>query len=218
MTQRVVVLANGEIDDYAILRARLAEWDDLQTIAADGGSRHAARLDLRIDTVVGDLDSLDPELRASLDAAGARLEVHSTHKDETDLELALIDATQRGAEQIIVLGALGGRLDMTLANVLLLLHPELAATHIELWNGSQTAWLIRPPGDNIAGAPGDTLSLIPLTGDAEGVITQGLEYPLNDERLAFGKARGISNVFTAGRVHVSLRSGILMVVHTPGRA
>jgi thiamine pyrophosphokinase len=218
MTQRAIVLANGKIDDAITLRARLSGWVGAQVIAADGGSQHAAMLGLHLDAVVGDLDSLDPSLRAALDAAGARLEIRSAHKDETDLELALLDATEHGAEHIVVLGALGGRLDMTLANLLLLLHPQLTGVRIELWNGSQTAWLIRPPGGDVIGGPDDTLSLIPLLGDAEGITTQGLAYPLSEGTLEIGKARGISNIFTQSRAHVALRTGMLMAVHTPGRA
>lgn len=218
MPQRAIVLANGKIDDTAALRARLAGWVGAQVIAADGGSRYAAALDLHLDAVVGDLDSLDPGLRAALDAAGARLETRPAHKDETDLELALLDAARQGAEHIVVLGALGGRLDMTLANLLLLLHPQLAGIRIDLWNGNQTAWLIRPPGADLIGAPDDTLSLIPLLNDADGITTQGLAYSLNDGTLEIGKARGISNVFTQSRAHVALRSGVLMAIHTPGRA
>jgi len=218
MTPRAIVLANGKIDDTATLRARLAGWVGAQVVAADGGSRHAAVLDLHLDAVVGDLDSLDAGLRAALDAAGARLEIRPANKDETDLELALLDATRHGAEHIVVLGALGGRLDMTLANLLLLIHPQLTGARIELWNDNQTAWLIRPPGDDLIGMPGDTLSLIPLLGNANGVTTEGLEYPLNNETLEIGKARGISNVFIQSRGRIALRSGVLIAVHTPGRA
>jgi thiamine pyrophosphokinase len=218
MTQRAIVLTNGKIDDPATLRIRLAGWGNALVIAADGGSGHAELLGLHLDAIIGDLDSLDPGPRAALSAAGTRLEVHPEHKNETDLELALLDAVQHGAEYIVVLGTLGGRLDMMLANLLLLLHPQLAGVHIEVWNGHQTAWLIRPPGDDLFGAPGDTLSLIPLLGNAEGTTTQGLEYPLHNETLEIGKARGISNVFTQDRAHVSLRSGVLMAVHIPGKA
>jgi len=218
MTQRAIVLANGRIEDPATLRIRLAGWGNALVIAADGGSRHAELLGLRLDAIIGDLDSLDPGRRDALSAAGTRLETHPDHKNETDLELALLDAVQHGAERIVLLGTLGGRLDMMLANLLLLLHPQLADVHIEVWNGNQTAWLIRPPGADLFGAPGDTLSLIPLLGNTDGVTTQGLEYPLNNETLEIGKARGISNVFTQDRAHVSFRSGVMMAVHTPGRA
>lgn len=215
---KALILANGLLDDPAQVRTRLAHWEHPLVIAADGGYRHAVALALKVDVVIGDLDSLDGDLRAVLEASGAHLEITPAEKDETDLELALLYAVRRGADPIAVLGALGGRLDMTLSNMLLLTHPALEAVHVELWNGTQTAWLLRPPGGEVYGAVGDTLSLVPLGGDAQGVTTQGLKYALRDEPLAFGPARGISNVLTEATARVSLREGLLLAVHTPGRA
>jgi thiamine pyrophosphokinase len=219
MAQQAIILANGVLKDPAVLKARLADhrggW---LVIAADGGSQHAAALGLTIDAVVGDLDSIEPALRESLATTGASISAWPPEKNETDLELALLHAAAHGAGHIVVLGALGGRLDMTVANILLLTHPQMAGRRIELWDGPQTAWLVHPPGAGITGEPGDTLSLIPLGGDAHSVTTDGLAYALEDETLVFGPARGVSNILTAPQAHVALRSGLLLAVHTPGRA
>lgn len=215
--QRAIIIANGELRDLENARALIAA-DDL-LIAADGGARHCRALGLIPHIVVGDLDSLTPDERADLERAGTRFEIHPANKDETDLELALIRAAEERAEHIAVLGALGDRLDMTMANVLLLLHPRLAAFRVELRNGRQIAWLIRPPGDDaIHGGPGDTLSLIPLGGDAVDITTHGLAYPLRNETLATGPARGVSNLFAEPIARVELRAGVLLAVLTPGRA
>ncbi len=218
MAKRTIVLANGDIEEPDVLRARLAGWDAALVVAADGGSRHAERLNLRLDVVIGDLDSLGGSGRATLEANGVRLETVPAQKDETDLELALLYALEGGVDEIVVLGALGGRLDMTLSNVLLLAHPHLSGLRVEMWTADQTAWLIRPPGESIAGKPGDTLSLIPLGGDAQGIVTRGLRYPLRNETLSFGPARGLSNVLEDSAAHVAIREGLLLAVHTPGRA
>jgi thiamine pyrophosphokinase len=219
---RAIVLSNGELDQPAVLRARLDDWrqsgEAVQVVAADGGSHHAEALGLRPDVVIGDLDSLDEAARDALSADGARFETVPARKDETDLELALLYAVEQGAGEIVALGVLGGRLDMTLANILLLTHPGLDAARIEIWTGWQTAWIVRPPGDTVSGQRGDTLSLIPLGGDAVGVTTRGLEYPLKGERLRFGPARGVSNVLAAPDARVDLGAGMLLAVHTPGRA
>ncbi len=218
MTDRAIVLANGEIGAAQRLRIRLEGWGDAPVIAADGGSAYAGPLGLRIDAVVGDLDSLSEGMGARLRAQGVDVEQAPAAKDETDLELALLHAVRQGATHIAVIGAMGGRLDMTLANVLLLVHPALDGVHVELWHGDQTAWLIRPPGDDVTGQPGDTISLIPLGGDADGVSTHGLAYPLRSETLAFGPARGVSNIFEGVEARVDLRGGLLLAVHTPGHA
>lgn len=213
---RAILFANGEMPELELVRQRLRADDWL--IAADGGARHCLALGLRPHLVLGDLDSLSAEDRSALTAQGVPLTQYPAQKDETDLELALLYAIQQNAEEMAVIGALGGRLDMAMANVLLLTHPALAALRVTLWHGAQTAWLIRPPGDTAHGQPGDTLSLIPLGGTAEGLTTRGLMYALNDEPLPFGPARGVSNVFTEATAHMDLRAGALLAVHTPGRA
>jgi len=216
MSDRAIILANGSIHDADTLITRLQPWKGSIVIAANGGVQHAERLGLEISMVIGDLDSLDGEASIALEAANTHMVSVAAQKDETDLELALLYATGKGVEDIVVLGAFGDRIDMSLSNLLLLTHPNFLPVHIEYWYGRQTARLIRPPGDEINGQSGDTLSLIPLEGDAEGITTHELYYPLNDENLTFGPARGVSNVLTASIARVELRSGTLLAVHTPG--
>lgn len=212
--KRAVIFANGELRDPETARC-LPQPGDL-LIAADGGAYHCRALGLTPHIVIGDLDSLAAEARAALEQAGARFEIRPADKDQTDLELALLYAAEQGVETIVVVGALGGRLDMTLANLLLLAHPRLASLRVELRHGAQTAWPIRPPGDEIRGRTGDTLSLIPLGGDAVGITTHGLAYPLRDDTLPTGPARGVSNVLTESVARVELRAGVLLATLTPG--
>ena len=212
---RTIVVANGELGDSAILRARLASWAKVRVIAADGAAANCRELGLQPEIIVGDLDSLDSTHRSELEAAGVELLRSPARKDQTDLELALLYAKETGAEQVIVLGALGGRLDMTLANVLMLTHPRLVGLDLQLWHDDQTAWILRPPGGDVHGQPGDLLSLIPVGGDVQGVVTHGLEYLLRNEILSFGPARGVSNVLTGREARVELSAGLLLTVHTP---
>lgn len=216
MSDRAIILANGSIHDADTLITRLQSWKGAIVIAANGGVQHAERLGLKISLVIGDLDSLVEEESIALKASNTDMVRVDAQKDETDLELALLYATEVGVRDIVVLGAFGDRIDMSLSNLLLLSHPSFLSVHIEYWYGHQTAWLIRPPGDEIYGQSGDTLSLIPLEGAAEGITTHELYYPLNDETLIIGPARGISNVLTASVAHVELGSGTLIAVHSPG--
>jgi thiamine pyrophosphokinase len=213
--RKALILANGQLTDADILRRRLAplHFDDI--IAADGGARHAAALGLTVDRIVGDFDSLSPAERERLRRNGATALQHPRGKDETDLELALLDAAGAGATEIVVLGATGGRLDMTLANVGLLPHPALRGHSIQLWDGSETAYLLVPPGGEILGDVGDRVSLLPIGGEARGITTHGLTYPLASETLSVGPARGVSNRVAAPSPHVEFTSGALLVVHAP---
>jgi thiamine pyrophosphokinase len=218
MAKRAILLANGMLEDPHALRDRLAALDEAEVIGVDGGSLLAASLGLTLDALVGDFDSLEPSQEASLSTSRTRVVQASPSKDETDLELAVLDAVEHGAEEIIILGAVGGRLDMTIANVFLLLHPRTAGIRLELWHGRQTATRIVPPEGSILGEVGDTVSLLPLAGDAHGVTTTGLRYILRDETLAVGPARGVSNVMTERVARIQIRGGTLLAVHTSGRA
>ncbi len=218
MGELVLIVVNGEIADVEAIRTRLNTLDIAQVIAVDGGSKNCQLLDLDYDVILGDLDSLQPGERQALLKSGVRVEEFPLHKDETDLELALLYAIDQGAQEIFILAAVGGRLDMTMSNVYLLAHPHLEGVHVRIWHGDQTAWLIRPPGDEIEGQQGDTLSLIPIGSAAQGITTHNLVYLLDGESLYPGPARGISNVFTGSHARVDLQQGMLLAIHTPGRA
>jgi thiamine pyrophosphokinase len=210
----IIIFANGVIEDPAAETARWVRPGDC-VVAADGGTQHALVAGLIPAHVIGDLDSLSPEQHAKLEAAGTILHAHPPAKDETDLELALTwAATQPDVTQIVILGALGGRPDQTLANLLLLALPVLAGREVIITDGAWTVCCLR--GGETAtfhGQSGDTLSLLPLGGDAVGVTTHGLKYPLHNEMLFFGPARGVSNAFDGETAIVSLRAGLLWCLH-----
>lgn len=214
--KRVLIVANGELDARipARIRAAVFNW----TIAVDGGAEHCRAAGLIPDLIVGDLDSIHPETTAHFARAGSRFERHPAEKDATDLELALFESIRNGAEAITLVAVLGGRVDMTAANLLLLAHPALQAIQLEAWEGIQTIRLLRPPSTQIMGAVGDTLSLLPILGEAVGVRTEGLKYALVNETLYPTQTRGLSNVFSEPSATVHLQTGVLLMVHTPGRA
>ncbi len=208
--KRCVILANGDRPDREMAQRYAGRADLL--IAADGGARHALALGLTPHVLIGDLDSLGAEQQTRLRAAGTEFIVHPPAKDETDLELALLYAVEQGADPIVVLGALGGRLDQMLANVLLLSLPALDGRDVRIVDDSQSAFVVRDAA-TLTGRPGDTVSLIPLGGAARGVTTDGLLYALDDGTLPFGPALGVSNAMTGQRATVCVRDGLLLCVH-----
>jgi thiamine pyrophosphokinase len=213
---RAVIFANGIVEDIEEIISNLKPFD--MVIAADGGSRHCKSLGIQPDVIIGDLDSMETaEVNAYKDAEVEIIQ-HPTHKDETDLELALKFAADRGINEVYILGALGARWDMTLANILLLTHPAFQSFLIRLYDGYQELALLRPgKSTEIHALPGDTISLIPIAGDVQGISTQGLEYPLNDETLQFGSSRGVSNVFTHDHAEIRWKNGLLLTVITRNR-
>jgi thiamine pyrophosphokinase len=165
--------------------------------------------------MIGDLDSAAPEDIAQLQRERIQVIRYPREKNETDLELAMRQATASGAKQILIVGALGGRLDQTLGNIFLLSDPDLLGIDVRLENGNEEVFLIRSQA-MISGQPGDIVSLLPIEGPAQGVETQGLEYPLRSETLYPFRTRGISNVMTTQQAQVSLASGLLVCIHTRG--
>jgi thiamine pyrophosphokinase len=214
-----IILADGDAPDRATLDASWPGWADgvRFVVAADGGARHAAKLGLAIDRWVGDGDSVSPGDLATLRAAGIPVDLVPAAKDETDTELALRAAVDDGAARVTILGATGGaRLDHALANVALLAHPVLGDRPAALLDAASRVRLVRGPGGlELVGRIGDLVSLIPFGGDALGVRTDGLEYPLDGDSLPFGVARGVSNVRLRERASVSLEGGAILVVETP---
>lgn len=197
---------------------QLAPQAEDLVIAADHGAQHALSWGWPVHILIGDLDSLSEAVTTSLQAAGTQTLTAPQEKDETDLELALSQALVVAPQEIILCGALGGRTDHLLANILLLTRPDLAAIKLVLADGPETVYLLRSTNEKaaqlwLAGTPGDLVSLLPWGGDAEGISTAGLYYPLRDETLFLGQARGVSNIMLEPRAAVRLRHGSLLVIH-----
>ena len=206
---RVIVVANGVMRSHFTL-----ESDDV-LIAADGGLRHCLDLGLQPAILIGDMDSIDEGDLAALEPSGTQILRYPTQKDFTDLELALQHALNLGADEIVIVAALGARWDQTIAN--LLLPTSFPSVKIRLLDGSQEIHYIRA-GENleIHGRPGDIVSLIPLAGKASDITTEHLEYPLYRDELTFGSTRGVSNVLLEATGTISINGGLLLciVIHT----
>jgi thiamine pyrophosphokinase len=212
---RAIIVANGYVENGETAEQLLAPGDVI--IAADGGALVAQQLGLQPQVVIGDLDSLPGGMRTQLQQRGCRFIDHPARKDETDTELAIQHALEMGAEEIVLLGAVGGRLDHTLANVLLLGMAALEGVTVRMVTGNTDVWLIRAGEDlEIHGQPGDTVTLLPLGQDAAGITTTGLEWALDNDTLYFGPARGVSNLMTAETARVALREGLLLALRIRG--
>jgi thiamine pyrophosphokinase len=184
-------------------------------VAVDGGAAWLESIGRTPDLLVGDLDSVDPQLVRRLEAESVPIERHPTEKDSSDCELALAAARSRGADEITVLGAIGGeRLDHELANVLLLAASPLGE-QLQIVRGRTRLRALRDGGElTIDADVGTMVSLLPIGGTAEGVTTDGLRYPLRDEPLHPGSTRGLSNEVYSRPATVRLRRGTLLIIET----
>jgi thiamine pyrophosphokinase len=207
---RIIILANGELPDLEKARS-LIQTDDY-IVCADGGTRHALTLGVKPNLIIGDMDSATREALEQFRNANVEIELFPQDKNETDLELAIDHALGINAKEIVIVGALGGRLDQTLANIALLTAAHDAASLIRLDDGVEEILLCRDQVE-VHGRSGDIVSLIPWLGAVSDVETTNLKWPLRKETLYPDKTRGISNEMISHTASVSIGSGLLLVVH-----
>jgi len=208
--QRIIIFANGEIP--RLENARFLLQADDYIICADGGARHALALGLTPNLVIGDMDSIDKQQWQKLKNAGVPIELFPRDKNETDLELALDRAIELEPKVLLIIGALGGRLDQTFGNTALLSDARLSAVDVRLDDGVEEIFFCRDQ-EEVRGRSGDIVSLIPWGNPVQGVQTQGLKWPLQRETLFPEKTRGISNEMTGEVVSIKIASGLLLVIH-----
>ncbi|MDY3032083.1 MAG: thiamine diphosphokinase [Clostridia bacterium] len=195
---RAVIIGNGTIEDYEYIGS-IVERDDY-IICADGGARHASALGLDIDMLIGDFDSTDL-------SAAKEIRRYPVHKDFTDGELCAEYARERGFDETLLVAMTGTRLDHTINNIMLLFrlkNSRLVNEYCEIYPLCGEL--------KIVGKKGKTLSIIPLNGNLEGINACGLEYPLKNDTLRFGEARGNSNVILDDTVKISVEKGMGIVI------
>ena len=202
-----LIVLGGELPGPALLKSCMEECE--LAIAADRGLEAFALAGAEPDLLVGDMDSVNPALlERYADTEQRRL---NCIKDDTDGVDALDVAIARGAKRITILGALGGRLDHALANVMLLVRASRRGVAAEICDDG--VHMIRVDGTYVLeGAKGHTVSLLPL-GTARGVTLSGFFYPLHDHELTSEHPLGMSNVVTEDTAVVKVAEGDLILFH-----
>jgi thiamine pyrophosphokinase len=207
---RIVIFANGDLPDLNKARALLRRDDFI--LCADGGLSHVLALGLVPNLVLGDMDSVAKSDLQQMRDAEVQIELFPPDKNETDLELAITRTIELNPTQILIVAALGGRLDQTLSNIALLTNPARSNMDIRLDDGVEEIFICRDQVQ-IYGRGGDLVSLIPWGIAVHGIQTQGLRWPLRNETLYPDKTRGISNEMLSESASIKIESGLLLVVH-----
>lgn len=196
---RAVIIGNGDIKSYDRIKERIRHDDFI--ICADGGYNHAKKMGIIPDVLIGDFDSAK-----DFNEVQNRIE-YPVRKDFTDGELAVEYAVEHGADSVCLIGMTGDRLDHTLADIMLL---DKCKNSV-LIDDNNEIYLLKDKL-MIHGKSSQTLSIVPIFSDAEGLCTKGLEYPLNNETLYFASTRGISNVMTEDVCEITIKRGCALVI------
>jgi thiamine pyrophosphokinase len=207
----VFVICGGPIGDLAFLQTERERHRPVGLICADGGARYIHALGLTPDLIVGDMDSLNGELQREFVMKGSRIIRYPETKDETDSELALQMALMMTPDAIRIYGALGARIDHTLANLTLLAAAADRGIEMRLLDEWCEIFLVRQTAV-IEGEIGQTVSLLVFGADVKGVTLEGFEYPLSNATITLAKPIGVSNRLTAARGTISVESGDLLVI------
>ena len=207
--QTALIVAAGE----SLIPGRWIDEADF-VIAADSGLANTQAQSVVADLVVGDMDSVDEGQLEQAKSAGAKIERHPVAKDESDLELALIAALERGATRVRIVVRDGGRLDHAFANLTVLASPRWAGVEISALVGSSRVWPVHDRR-TLPLQPGDHLSLHAIGGITTGITSHGLQYALAGERLDPFVARAIANVVETAEPTIQLESGVLLAISSP---
>ncbi|MDD4834573.1 MAG: thiamine diphosphokinase [Lutispora sp.] len=205
---KTAIICNGNVTDYDYCLNIIKSADYI--ICADGGTRHAYKMALHPDLILGDFDSSDNEYLEHYKNLGIKMERYPKDKDKTDSHLCILKALDFSHE-IILIGATGSRLDHTMANISLLKLGLDKGVDIYIADSQNEIYLINK-SITIKGKPGELFSLLPISQSVEGICVYGAKYELNEAVMEIGDPYGTSNLFKKENVNIKIRSGYLLVI------
>lgn len=176
-------------------------------IACDAGYIHAQRADIVPDVIIGDFDSYLGELPGGVEIIRTKPE-----KDDTDTMMALKLAIRRGYRRIMLVGALGGRVDHMLANISLIAFAATKGADLQIVDGHHQIFAVRDGKRRVPRSSWRNLSVFAFDTECTGVTLRGVKYSLEGAVLTNTFALGVSNEFTEDIAEISVESGILIVV------
>ena len=207
-----MIIAGSGIDDLEFLRRRIETAAPKTVLCADGGARYAHALGIIPDLIIGDMDSLEEELLRHFAEKGVAVAPYPVRKDETDTQLALERALAMDPEEILIFGAMGRRLDHTMANLGLLMMGPGKNVPIKLVDEDCEVF-VTTGAATVSGQKGQTVSIFPWGGEARGITLKGFEYPLEGATMNLARPCGISNRLTEEEGRIRVDEGCLLVIH-----
>lgn len=186
---------------------QITKDEDDVIIAADGGYDSLTKRGYTPNVLIGDFDSITSEIPADI-----RTVKHPKEKDETDMFLAYLEGVKLGYREFVMLGATGGRLDHTYANLSLLLYAKERGDNVTLIDDKNIIFCIKNESVTLTGQAGATLSVFAFGNEAKGVTIKGTKYEAENTSLSPSFPLGVSNEFTNTPAHISVDDGALLII------
>ena len=186
---------------------RISPGDDDIIIAADGGYDALTRHGYTPDILIGDLDSIKSAIPEDM-----RTILYPKEKDETDMFLAYEAGVKSGYTDFVLLGATGGRLDHTFANLSLLLYAKEQGHNVTVIYEGGMILCIKNEAISLAGREGAYLSVFAFGAEAKGVTIRGAKYEVDNATLSPAFPLGVSNEFGTSPAYISVKDGALIIM------
>lgn len=209
---KICIILNGKIKNYDYIKNIITKNNYDYIICADGGANHSYKMGITPDYIIGDLDSISSNIIDFYKLKNVKFEKFPSKKNETDTEICVYLASRLNAKEIDFIGALGGRLDHMISNINLLYYVRNQGIYTKIISEDEDIYIAINEEISINGDMGDTISVIPLNGDAKGVTLNRLEYPLNNYDMKFSLPLGISNVMLDKKCNIKVEQGSLIII------
>jgi thiamine pyrophosphokinase len=209
---KALIVLNGKFNLSEEELKEISKNKDIkQIIAVDGGTEVLKKHCLIPDCIIGDLDSISDDTLNYFKDKGVKINKYPAEKDETDSELAVNYCKKNNLEELIITGALGGRIDQELANLNLLEYIKLKKMNAKIIDKNIEISIIDKE-KRFIDKKQYRLSLIPQTSVVKNTSISGCKYNLNNKDLFRHKTRGISNLIVEKRAEVSIEKGLLIYI------
>ncbi len=212
-----LIISNGVISDFQKIKNNLKAHygldKDTLVITADGAVSLCRDMDICPDIIIGDMDSAEKNDIEHFTHLNKKIEIleFPKNKDESDTQLAIDYAVKKDCRQIIIIGALGNRIDHTLANIFNMFSENYNGIDLKIIDESFEISVLRKSA-GIYGSAGKKISIFSMTPYTFFINTEGLKYKLKNEKLLFSPIRGLSNTFTGNIAEIDFSEGILLIV------
>lgn len=208
---KACILLNGKENLYFLKEEIKKEKYDY-IICADGGANFLYKIGIIPNYIIGDLDSISLKAIEYFKKEGVEFKKFPTRKDETDTQLCIHLAKELDVLELDLLGALGGRIDHTIANINLMYYIKNLGINPVLKTENEYVYILNNESLDLLGTKGDTISILPIKGDAIGITLKGLEYPLDNATIKFGNPIGVSNVMKDNLCNIDVKNGTLLII------